>query len=389
MADVKISGLPASTTPLAGTEVLPIVQGGITKQVSVNNLTTGKAVSATQYTSTIATGTAPLIVASTTEVANLRAANATSADTANQVKSNATTGVLQVAGPGTGTTRVMTTPDANFTAARTDAAQTFTGTQSINSDLLVGGAPGTVGGTRILEVFSNNVTRIESTSTGQFAVYNIGSGTGGTATAGYWLTDSVANTMVLMNNTNGPLILGSNSVERMRVFASGGVSIGNTTDPGATNLSVTGNVVMATSGKGIDFSATAGTGTSELLADYEEGTYTATMTPNTSGTITLNAAVNTMFYTKVGRLVTVTGLLQVSSVSSPVGTYVRINLPFASSGNAYAANFSGSVTLNDSSVFTVLPVIGLFNASEFRAIVDASTINLVEQFSISLTYVAA
>jgi hypothetical protein len=42
MADVKISGLPASITPLAGTEVLPIVQGGVTKQVSVNNLTAGK-----------------------------------------------------------------------------------------------------------------------------------------------------------------------------------------------------------------------------------------------------------------------------------------------------------------------------------------------------------
>jgi len=44
MADVKISGLPASTTPLAGTEVLPIVQSGTTKQVSVANLTAGRAV---------------------------------------------------------------------------------------------------------------------------------------------------------------------------------------------------------------------------------------------------------------------------------------------------------------------------------------------------------
>ena len=44
MADVKISGLPASTTPLDGTEVLPIVQGSTTKQVSVSNLTTGRAV---------------------------------------------------------------------------------------------------------------------------------------------------------------------------------------------------------------------------------------------------------------------------------------------------------------------------------------------------------
>jgi hypothetical protein len=38
MADLKISQLPAATTPLAGTEVLPIVQSGTTKQVSVNNL---------------------------------------------------------------------------------------------------------------------------------------------------------------------------------------------------------------------------------------------------------------------------------------------------------------------------------------------------------------
>jgi hypothetical protein len=39
MADVKISGLPASTTPLTGTEVLPLVQGGVTKKVAVTNLT--------------------------------------------------------------------------------------------------------------------------------------------------------------------------------------------------------------------------------------------------------------------------------------------------------------------------------------------------------------
>ena len=50
MADVKISGLPASTTPLTGAEVVPIVQGGITKQVSVTNMTSGKTVPATGYT---------------------------------------------------------------------------------------------------------------------------------------------------------------------------------------------------------------------------------------------------------------------------------------------------------------------------------------------------
>ena len=49
MADVKISALPASTTPLTGAEVLPIVQSGVTKQVSVTNLTSGKTVASTGY----------------------------------------------------------------------------------------------------------------------------------------------------------------------------------------------------------------------------------------------------------------------------------------------------------------------------------------------------
>jgi hypothetical protein len=44
MADTKISALTAATTPLAGTEVLPIVQSGATVKVSVANLTAGRAV---------------------------------------------------------------------------------------------------------------------------------------------------------------------------------------------------------------------------------------------------------------------------------------------------------------------------------------------------------
>lgn len=50
MADKKISALSAASTPLAGTEVLPIVQSGTTDQVSVANLTAGRAISATQLT---------------------------------------------------------------------------------------------------------------------------------------------------------------------------------------------------------------------------------------------------------------------------------------------------------------------------------------------------
>ena len=60
MADLKISALTVASTPLAGTEVLPIVQSSTTKQVSVANLTAGRAISATQLTLT----TGNVIVAS-------------------------------------------------------------------------------------------------------------------------------------------------------------------------------------------------------------------------------------------------------------------------------------------------------------------------------------
>jgi len=97
MADLKISQLTSATLPLAGTEVLPIVQSSSTKKVATDDLTV------------------------------------------KNVRSNATTGILQIAGPGAGTTRTMTTPNANFTAARTDAAQSFTGDQTLGTGNLIQG----------------------------------------------------------------------------------------------------------------------------------------------------------------------------------------------------------------------------------------------------------
>jgi hypothetical protein len=61
MADVKISALPASTTPLDGTEVLPIVQGTTTKQVSITNVTAGRAVAALNISTSGSTSTTPVL----------------------------------------------------------------------------------------------------------------------------------------------------------------------------------------------------------------------------------------------------------------------------------------------------------------------------------------
>lgn len=51
MADKKISALTSASTPLAGTEVLPIVQSGATVKVAVSDLTSGRAVSGLSFTS--------------------------------------------------------------------------------------------------------------------------------------------------------------------------------------------------------------------------------------------------------------------------------------------------------------------------------------------------
>ena len=60
--------------------------------------------------------------------------NQNTTGSANSVKSNATTGLMQIAGPAAGQTRTVTVPDANATMARTDAAQSFTGTQTFNGN---------------------------------------------------------------------------------------------------------------------------------------------------------------------------------------------------------------------------------------------------------------
>lgn len=84
-----------------------------------------------------------------------------------------------------------------------------------------------------------------------------------------------------------------------------------------------GNLVIGTSGKGIDFSATSGTGTSELFDDYEEGTWTPTQGTFTTWTSpTFDAK-----YTKIGRLVTLTLRQTGGTISSGGANYIE-GLPY-------------------------------------------------------------
>ena len=105
------------------------------------------------------------------------------------------------------------------------------------------------------------------------------------------------------------------TVDRLVIANSGNVTVSN------------GDLVMGTSGKGIDFSATAGTGTSEILADYEEGTWSPT--PSGGGNLTSQVSVSAR-YTKVGRLVTLSGYFTAIVTLPNIETYfVLPTLPFA------------------------------------------------------------
>ena len=108
-------------------------------------------------------------------------------------------------------------------------------------------------------------------------------------------------------------------------------------NPNGGNVSIgNGNLVIGTSGKGIDFSATSGTGTSELFDDYEEG---AVANPLYVGGVQVTSGYSTsaVTYTKVGDTVMMNFYVD---YTSPAGTgpsgNVTIGLPFTPTNSAIA-----------------------------------------------------
>ena len=97
------------------------------------------------------------------------------------------------------------------------------------------------------------------------------------------------------------------------------------------NVKVTdGDLVIGTSGHGIDFSATggpdagSGSSTSEILDDYERGTFAAEIVQGLSSLS--NTFDNSATYEKVGNLVHIQALIQFGGVGN--GTAVFLRLPY-------------------------------------------------------------
>jgi hypothetical protein len=274
MADKKISALTGATTPLAGTEVLPIVQSGTTVKVAVSNLTSGRAVDMLS-----------LVADTTTLVAD---------------STNHRTGV----GTATPSKKLNVVIDAVASRQNLDAVD------RTSQNLLT-------------------VTNPQySTDASMGMMFRSFPQSDARQGAGFFASGG-----------------GSNNTTDFNLFVSGlgGADVSYSAvsiDGNAGDATVRkGNLVIGTSGKGIDFSATAGTGTSELLADYEEGNWTPGLSFN-NGTTSLTYTSQVGTYIKVGRQVTVFGYILLSNKGSSTGVARLTGLPFTTTTTSTAGTLS-------------------------------------------------
>ena len=132
-----------------------------------------------------------------------------------------------------------------------------------------------------------------------------------------------------------------------------------------------------------------GIAANNLLDDYEENTFTATAAPGTSGTITLNDA--TLSYTKIGRLVFVSGNLTITSLSSPVGSINIGGLPFTASVDAVAnvniqAPSSGDISFSGWLLTSHNNILKIYENSGVQPANSANLLQTNSTIYISLTY---
>jgi len=140
-------------------------------------------------------------------------------------------------------------------------------------------------------------------------------------------------------------------------------TVGNPATRYGDQTIIDGNLVIGTSGKGIDFSATSGAGTSELLDDYEEGDWTPTISGSTTpGTGTyLN---QTGRYTKIGRLVFIQAWINCGGGHTGTGNMLLTGLPFTSaSGGAIFSAFSVGMIVNLSLTASNVLTLSMLNAT--------------------------
>jgi hypothetical protein len=203
----------------------------------------------------------------------------------------------------------------------------------------------------------NNGIQLHSSETGYAGVYFGDTDSGQSRYSGY----------VEYKNNENFLRFGTSNTEKVRITSGGNVEIKD------------GNLVIGTSGHGIDFSVTGdGTGTvgtnGEILDEYEEGTFTPQAALGiTSPTYTVGGQQG--IYTKIGNIVYYYLHLEVNG-GTPNSSNLMVNgLPFTSSSSPVSTHYtSGTFYLNaGAGKGTTLKPLVFPNSSEIYMYYQADT----------------
>ena len=146
----------------------------------------------------------------------------------------------------------------------------------------------------------------------------------------------------------------ANSATNQIVIGQGATGVGNNwATIGNANIA---NVAMNQNGNaivhaaGIFFPATqVANSDANVLDDYEEGLDTVAIACD-SGSITIHSSNDQIAYTKIGRVVHITGRLNVSAISSPSGNLTITGLPFTAADTTETSELgAGAVYLDNAS----------------------------------------
>ena len=283
--------------------------------------------------------------------------------------------------PDFGSQNIVTTGclTVDTTTLKVDASnnRVGVGTASPDETLHISGNSSGAISAKIENTYSSDATR--------FAILELKSGVGsvrfhdqGDTIEGEIKYDSTNNFMLFATNGNQ---------ERARIDSSGNLLIAD------------GDLTISTAGHGINFAASAdgsGTVSSELLDDYEEGTFDVNYKTGSGGGNTLSAAAYTStggVYTKIGNMVHFAIRIKTSSHTAVGGQIVIEGLPFTQANGTIVSGAYTTLGAMLGSSPAYLHIDGTEIRFQTQANVNfgsgAGGVNFNEQFHCAGTYTAA
>jgi hypothetical protein len=354
-AQPTITSVSTSFTGLTFVANGNITMSGTLAQITgANYITAGGNITAPQLVSNVATGTAPLVVTSTTQVANLSVASAGSATNASALLQNTSTATTVYP------TFTTSSANGNSSAVINTGISANLGNASITATTFVGALSGTAtsatSATNAAAVLTNT-----STSTTVYLTGTTSSSNGNTALS--IVTGINAN--FASNTIFATTFTGSH--------ANGNSNVNIPAANGNVNISAVGNAnILVVTGTGVNVAGTFSTGTGNANV-------------GNLGTAQILASANVTAPQLISNVATGTAPLVVTSTTQVA------NLSVATAGSATSATNASALLQNTSTATTVYPTFTTSSANgNSSAVINTSiSANLGNASIIATTFVGA